>query len=184
MLLDSEDKWVTHTHCDFNIKIIRMNQASQNWGYTVCFYSHNCIKWKRCWKQIKGWLGKAIWGSQGSIGSGRDVRCIHHLECGDGFGGLYTQNSSGFTLEVCAVCCVLRMLPRLCLGERLVLKVHLCDQKQNSWVLYMWTPLVGGKEGQENTYLTKAFETLGCSSEHSTVHSLGEHSLLSLLCWI
>lgn len=42
------------------------------------------------------------------------------------------------------------MLPRLCLGERLVLKVHLCDQKQNSWVLYMWAPLGGGsKEGKK-----------------------------------
>lgn len=81
--------------------------------------------------------GKAVWRSQRSIGNGKGDRCIHHLECGDGFGGLYTQNSSGLALEVCAVYCVSRMLPRLCLGERLVLKVHLCGQKQNSWVLYM-----------------------------------------------
>lgn len=44
--------------------------------------------------------------------------------------------------------------------------------------------LEGGQGGEENTYLTRAFETLGCSSEHSAVHILGEHSLLSLLSWI
>lgn len=88
--------------------------------------------------------GKAVWRSQRSIGNGQDDRCIHHPECGDGLGGLYTQNSSGLTLEVCAVYCESKMLPRLCLGERLVLKVHLCGQKQNSWVLYVWSPLGGG----------------------------------------
>lgn len=95
--------------------------------------------------------GKAVWRSQRSIGNGQDDRCIHHPECGDGLGGLYTQNSSGLTLEVCAVYCESKMLPRLCLGERLVLKVHLCGQKQNSWVLYVWSPLGRGVKEEKKT---------------------------------
>lgn len=108
--------------------------------------------------------GKAVWRSQRSIGNGQDDRCIHHPECGDGLGGLYTQNSSGLTLEVCAVYCESKMLPRLCLGERLVLKVHLCGQKQNSWVLYVWSPLGGVVKEEKKTCTSQRPLRLSCAT--------------------
>lgn len=74
-------------------------------------------------------------------------------------GGLYNQNSFSFVLEICAVCCMSRMLPWHCLRERLVLEVYLCDQKLGHIFLssLRGAPL-GVKRGRENTYLTKCFK--------------------------
>lgn len=170
MLLNNEQERVTHTHCNADIKTIRMNKSSQNWEYTVCSYPHNCIKWKQVAEKSSMAISKGCKEMDRMIDALIILIVVMVSE-------VYKSKLIWFyTWNMCSLLHVKSVSMEL-------LKAKACGKGVSMWpeAKFLSSLCLCSFGGQNRAIKHVLHKTFGCISGHRAACIHGEHIILSLL---